>query len=133
MRTAAQKHINQILQNVSSPIPVQIGIDGLSIDADLKAIIYQHYTSKLAFALRSDDHHCINYFLPQYGVAVFWNGHGLTLHTFHDESKFQDCIKLALVASRQFVGARSLPMDDRYNQVLLQVRNATTRNEQQGA
>lgn len=105
------KHVNEQPDIYAG---MQIDISGLNIHESVRQLIVNCYFQKVPFGMATDDDRNTVYFLPGNGCAV-WVDDGIpTLNTFHTEKQFEDCIKLALVAHRKFLGSRQIACHEEF-------------------
>lgn len=119
---SSRQLVKQVEERQNLPFLWDVRIDGLLIDESLKQLVFNHYTGKLPFALATEDHQNIVYFLPGNDLAVWWDAGQLTLNVWHNAQQFQGCIKLALVAHRTFLGGRQIATHEKYKEICEQIK-----------
>ena len=120
------KTCRDLVERVNAPQEVpfvwRIDIDGLNIDYSFKTLVVKCYEAKQPFGLTTEEGQNTVYFFPGHGCAVWCDNGQVTLNTFQTPGQFQDCIKMALVAHRKFIPVRQLEGEQRYKEIMEQLK-----------
>lgn len=115
--------VAQVEASYEQPFIWQVDISGLNIHESVMQLIINCHLQKTPFALSTDEGNNIVYFLPANNCAVWVDNGTITLNTFSGHQQFQDCIKLALVAHRKFVGVRQIEGHEVYKEIVEQIKS----------